>query len=89
MDWSRRSNENRRIKELTSLGSAELLKGASKEEVVTKITKTGFPEDKAKLLVDDIAVQLGLAEAPKEVIQEEVVEDSETEKENPVDRYIW
>jgi hypothetical protein len=84
-------DENRMAKEMTSLGSAELLKGTSQEEVVAKMVKTGFPEDKAKEFVNTIAQELGLitateSEEPK-APEEEVKE--EDEKDNPVHKYIW
>lgn len=84
-------DENRKIKEMTSLGSAELLKGALKEDVVAKMVKTGFPQEKARALVNKISVELGLEEAPSPEVEEEAeeTEDAEAKVDNPVDRYIW
>jgi hypothetical protein len=76
-------DENRIAKEMSSLGAVELLKGTSKEDVVAKMSKTGYPEDKATALVNKLAIELGL-DSPKEVPKEE-----EEEKDNPVDKYIW
>jgi hypothetical protein len=82
-------DENRQIKEMTSLGTAEFLKGASKEEVIAKIVKAGFSREKASDLVDSILTQLGLEGVTKQVVEEKDTEDEEDEKDNPVDRYIW
>jgi hypothetical protein len=78
-------DENRLAKEMASLGSVELLKGTSKEEVVAKMVKTGYPEEKATVMVNKLAVELGL-EAP---LESEETKEEEEEKENPVDKYIW
>ena len=82
-------DENRQVKEMTSLGSAELLKGTSKEDIVAWMVKTGFSEEKAMALVNRIAVELGLEEKQITKAEENVTEDSESEEDNPVDRYIW
>jgi len=57
-------DENRQVKEMTSLGSAELLKGTPKEDIIARMVKTGFSEEKATALVNRIAVELGLEEKP-------------------------
>jgi hypothetical protein len=79
-------DENRVAKEMSSLGSVELLKGTSKEDVVAKMSKTGYPEDKATALVNKLAIELGL-ELPSE--SEEVKKEEEDQKDNPADKYIW
>lgn len=81
-------DENRLAKEMASLGSVELLKGTPKNEVVAKMVKAGYPKDEATVMVNKLAVELGL-ESPLE--SEEVKEEAkeEEEKENPVDKYIW
>ncbi|UCE38731.1 MAG: hypothetical protein JSW00_05745 [Thermoplasmata archaeon] len=86
-------DENRMVKEMSSLGAAELLKGTSKEEVVAKMSKAGYPEDKAKAMVNKLVVELGLesppeAEEAKEPVKEEI-QEQKGKKENPVDKYIW
>lgn len=80
-------DENIMAKEMASLGSAELLKGTTKEEVVAKMVKAGYPEDKAKSLVNHLAVSLGLSapEDPKAAKAPAVT----AKRDNPVDRYIW
>jgi hypothetical protein len=80
-------DENIKAKEMSSLGSAELLKGTPKDEVVAKMIKAGYEEDKAKALVDRLAVTLGLEEAPDGTKIEPAEAKDPTE--NPVDRYIW
>lgn len=82
-------DENRLIKEMTSLGSAELLKGTSKMDVLAKMVKTGYPEKKAKALVDRISVELGLEEKTITDVKEEDKKDTKSKFDNPVDRYIW
>jgi hypothetical protein len=81
-------DENRQTKEMTSLGSAELLKGTSKENTAAKMVKTGYPEEKAKSLVNRISVELGL-ETPSKPEEEKTTEESKGDVEDPVDRYIW
>jgi hypothetical protein len=78
-------DENRIFKEMSSLGAAELLKGTSHEDVVAKMVTTGFPEDKAKALVDKISLELGLT-SPAEATAGEGQVD---EKDDPVRKYIW
>ena len=85
-------DESIRVKEMTSLGSAELVKGTSKEEVVAKMVKVGFPEDKAKELVTRLAISLGLEQPPKpdDKAKAAVAKGGKAGKpENPVDNYIW
>jgi hypothetical protein len=77
-------DENRQAKEMSSLGTAELLKGTSMEEVAAKMVKAGFSQEKAKDTVDKLAQELGLT-TPSES-QEASEEDK---KENPADKYIW
>lgn len=79
-------DENVLAKEMASLGSAELLKGASKKDVVEKMVKVGYPEDKATPLVNHLAVSLGL-EAPAE--DATATPAMTPKRDNPVDRYIW
>jgi len=79
-------DENIRAKEMSALGSAELLKGTPKEDVVANMIKAGFSEEEATALVDRLAVSLGLEE-PTE--KGEVVKKKVDPRDNPVDRYIW
>ena len=79
-------DENIKAKEMSSLGSAELLKGTPEEEVVAKMIKAGYTEAEAKALVDRLAVSLGLEEPDEKGAT--VVKKVEP-KDNPVDRYIW
>jgi hypothetical protein len=80
-------DENRQAKEMTSLGTAELLKGTSMEEVVAKMVKAGFSEDKAKKFVNTLAKELELI-SPSES-QESKDQEKVDEKDNPVNKYIW
>jgi len=85
-------DESIRLKEMTSLGSAELLKGTPKEEVVAKMVKAGFDEAKAKDLVGRLAISLGLEQPPKEDPKAKAAAAAGAKggkKENPVDNYIW
>jgi hypothetical protein len=78
-------DDNRRAKEMASLGAAELLKGTPKEDVIAKMMEAGYSEDQAKQLVGDLLVELGFE---KEKVVDEKANASE-DKDNPVDRYIW
>lgn len=81
-------DENIRAKEMSSLGSAELLKGTPKEEVVAKMVKAGYEAEEAKALVDRLAVSLGLEMPPAE--EEKGAKGPKVaKKDNPVDNYIW
>jgi len=85
-------DESIRVKEMTSLGSAELVKGTTKEEVVAKMVKVGYPEDKAKELVTRLAISLGLEQPPKPDDKAKVAATKggkAGKPENPVDNYIW
>jgi hypothetical protein len=79
------------VKEMTSLGSAELLKGTAKEEVIGKMVKVGFEEDRAKELVNRLAISLGLEKPPKDGEKPKPAADkgAKGKAENPVDNYIW
>jgi hypothetical protein len=80
-------DQNRLVKEMGSLGAAELLKGTSLEEVTNKMVKAGFSEEDAKTLVNQLAQELGLISPsqPKETEEK----SKEAEKDNPVHKYIW
>jgi hypothetical protein len=81
-------DENRKFKEMASLGAAELLKGTPPEEVVEKMVKTGFSEDTARALVNKISVELGL-EAVSESQEPKEAEEQKDERDDPVRKYIW
>lgn len=81
-------DENRLAKEMSSLGAVELLKGTPKEDVVTKMVKAGYSEDEATVMVNKLAVELGL-ELPSKSEEDKKETKEEEEKENPVDKYIW
>lgn len=64
-----------------------LNKGTSQEEVVAKMVKTGFPEEKAKTFVNTLATELGLI-SPSETQESKGTEEEANEKDNPVHKYI-
>jgi hypothetical protein len=80
-------DENRTAKEMVALGSAELLKGTSIEEVVAKMSKTGYDKEKATVMVNTIAEELGLISPSED--KETKEKEQEDEKDNPADKYIW
>jgi hypothetical protein len=87
-------DENRIAKEMSELGAAELIKGTSLDEVVAKMVKAGYSEEKAKNLVNRLAQELGLiaSSESKETTEEAPVQEAKKEdepKDNPVDKYIW
>ncbi len=75
---------NRMAKDMTDLGSAELLKGTPGSEVVVKMVEAGYPEDQANILVEKLVTELGLT---RENEEGEPL-DSKKEK-GSVDNYIW
>ena len=79
------------VKEMTSLGSAEMLKGTPKDEVIAKMVKVGFEEERAKELVNKLAISLGLEKPPKpdQKPKAEADKGAKAKGENPVDNYIW
>jgi len=78
-----------KVKEMSSLGSAELLKGTPKEEVIAKMVKAGFEDVRAKELVNRLAISLGIEKPPKEDPKAKAVPPKTGKADNPVDNYIW
>jgi hypothetical protein len=81
-------NDSIKVKEMSSLGSAELLKGTTKDEVIAKMVKAGFEEVRAKELVNRLAISLGIEKPPKEDPKAKAA-PPKGKAENPVDNYIW
>ena len=78
-----------KVKEMSGLGSAELLKGTPKDEVIAKMVKAGFEEARAKDLVNRLAISLGIEKPPKEDLKAKAVPAKAGRPDNPVDNYIW